>query len=946
MVQKGVLRSGLILVILLVAYVKLACAGDDFRGLSSVCELKSVKDLILGDGFDGFCLVSGNEYGFGVIEGDETSLQKAINGIGTNTHDYVVVLFYASWCPFSTILRPSLSTMSSLYPSIPHFAIEESVVKPRALIQSLKEKQRNCRLKKMTLEKDDRSTAEGIAINNGMNDTTVIPLPGASHHMTEGDVCFDNGFVLRNVLYVHGLTCNLLSVPQLLDEENCIVQFAPNICVIQDLTSRTVIGAGERRDGGLFYFREMPPTRAFKTTTTLPFDLWHKRLGHPSLEVLKLLPQVNLNKKDKELSQSCDVCHRAKQSREKFPVSDKIIVWVYLLAHKSEVFESMKLFLAMVKRQFNKLGKIVRSDNGTEFTCMKQFFLDERIIFQTSCVGTPQQNGRVERKHRHILNVARALRFQSSLPIDFWGECILTAAYLINRTPSPILKGKTPYTVLHNVEPPYNHLQPIVPSVNDNEYNDTGLHEEPPSQEKRGNELVNEETTVHDNQTMRDDDTLSSPQSLNVEEQIQEENLGRGHRKKETSVRLRDYVTNTVKKKSPSRSTPPAQSRSSGTPYPIAHYVNCDRFSSCHRTFLEAIEKEREPVTYYEAIKDKRWRSAMDSELEALEQNKTWTIEKLPPNKKALGCKWVYKIKYKSDGTIERFKARLVILGNHQVAGVDYSETFAPVAKMVTVRVFLAIAAAKQWELHQMDVHNAFLHGDLEEEVFMKLPPGLHKGQPGEACKLRNLKYFLGIEVTRAKEGIFLCQRKYALDIISEVGLLEAKPAKIPMEQNHHLGLAQGRLFEDPGQYRRRSLTGWLVYLGDSPISWKTKKQNIVSRSSAEAEYRSMALTADELKWLKGLLKSFGIHHSQPMLLYCDSQVALHISRNPVFHERTKHIEVDCHYIRDELVSGNLDARHVHTKEQVADFFTKALEKTQFDYLLRKLGVQDLHLPT
>ncbi|GKE39451.1 retrovirus-related pol polyprotein from transposon RE2 [Tanacetum coccineum] len=314
---------------------------------------------------------------------------------------------------------------------------------------------------------------------------------------------------------------------------------------------------------------------------------------------------------------------------------------------------------------------------------------------------------------------------------------------------------------------------------------------------------------------------------------------------------------------------------------------------------------------------------------------------------------------------------------------------------MVTVRVFLAIAAAKQWELHQIDVHNAFLHGDLKEEVFMKLPPGLHKGQPGEACKLHyslftlqqngvqlnilvyvddmivsgndheaitqfktylsncfhmknlgNLKYFLGIKVAHAKDGIFLCQRKYALDIIFEVGLLGAKPAKIPMEQNHHLRLAQGRLFEDHKQYRRRSLTGWLVYLGDSPISWKTKKQHTVSHSSAEAEYRSMALTTGELKWLKGFLKSFGIHHPQPMLLYFDSQAALHISCNPVFHERTKHIGVDCHYIRDELVSGNLDAQHVYTKEQVADFFTKALGKAQFDYLLRKLGVQDLHLPT
>ncbi|GKB66764.1 hypothetical protein Tco_0928176 [Tanacetum coccineum] len=154
----------------------------------------------------------------------------------------------------------------------------------------------------MTPEKDDPPAAGGIGINNEMNDTTVIPLPGASHHMTgiiedlsnlkekvqwpvelpdgniamakkEGDVCFDNGFVLKNVLYVLGLTCNLLSVSQLLDEGNCIVQFAPNICVIQDLTSRTVIGAGERMDGGLFYFKEMPPTRAFKTTTIIPFDL-------------------------------------------------------------------------------------------------------------------------------------------------------------------------------------------------------------------------------------------------------------------------------------------------------------------------------------------------------------------------------------------------------------------------------------------------------------------------------------------------------------------------------------------------------------------------------------------------------------------------------------------------------------------------------------------------
>nr|GFA09759.1 retrovirus-related Pol polyprotein from transposon TNT 1-94 [Tanacetum cinerariifolium]GFA16338.1 retrovirus-related Pol polyprotein from transposon TNT 1-94 [Tanacetum cinerariifolium] len=184
----------------------------------------------------------------------------------------------------------------------------------------------------------------------------------------------------------------------------------------------------------------------------------------------------------------------------------------------------------------------------------------------------------------------------------------------------------------------------------------------------------------------------------------------------------------------------------------------------------------------------------MDIKLEELERNQTWTTEELPSNKKAIGCKWVYKIKYKSDGTIEIFKAQLIILGNHQVEGIDYNETFAPVAKMVTVRVFLAVATSKQWELHQINVHNAFLHGDLEEEVFIKLPPGLNKG---------TLKYFPGVEVARAQDGIVLCQRKYKLDIICEAGLPGAKPAKISMEQNHRLEPAKGHLFNNPEQYRR-----------------------------------------------------------------------------------------------------------------------------------------------
>lgn len=120
-------------------------------------------------------------------------------------------------------------------------------------------------------------------------------------------------------------------------------------------------------------------------------------------------------------------------------------VWIYLLPNKSETASTLKTFIAMVERQFDKKLKIIRSDNGTEFLCLTDYFKLHGIMHETSCVGTPQKNGRVECKHRHILNVARALRFEAHLPIEFRSFCVLTAGYLINRTPSTILKGKTPF---------------------------------------------------------------------------------------------------------------------------------------------------------------------------------------------------------------------------------------------------------------------------------------------------------------------------------------------------------------------------------------------------------------------------------------------------------------------------------------------------------------------
>ena len=133
----------------------------------------------------------------------------------------------------------------------------------------------------------------------------------------------------------------------------------------------------------------------------------------------------------------------------------------------------------------------------------------------------------------------------------------------------------------------------------------------------------------------------------------------------------------------------------------------------------------------------------MEAELQALEANHTWDIVSCPPHIKPIGSKWVYTVKLKSDGSLDRYKACLVALGNKQEYGLDYEETFAPVAKMTTVRTILAIATSKAWHLHQIDVKNAFLNGNLKEEIYMKLPPSMPTTTSDEVCKLRRSFYGL-----------------------------------------------------------------------------------------------------------------------------------------------------------------------------------------------------------
>ncbi|CAM8932740.1 unnamed protein product [Rhodiola kirilowii] len=1015
-----------------------------------------------------------------------------------------------------------------------------------------------------------------------------------------GNCKLQNGLVLFGVFLIPEFKVNLISVGKLIADSRYKVLFTDISCTIQDQHSKIILETGRPTDG-LFSFDASNPkaqvcNHIVKKESSMA-DLWHRRLGHAPIDTINSILRQYSNKfQCKDSNYNCPVCPLAKQTKLPFSLRNysadapfslihgdvwgpfhvptitgsqyfltlvddySRATWTFLMKHKSDAADHIIGFFAMVRTQFSAAVKILRTDNGGEFFSDKlTLFLNlQGCIHQSSCPYTPEQNGVVERKHRHLLEVARALMFQSGLPKIFWGDSILTATYIINRLPTQLLKGKSPWEMLFNSVPSIDHMRIFGCLC----YITTQAHQRDKFDHRalqciflgypmgqKGYKtycLTSHQVIVSRHITFREDifpykqsdkyspaTTVPLPILPVTDEALQfdddddsfilnnddvdyasaEEDLNISGSSDDISPVAGPVINPNISVPVPRRSqritnkptwTKDYVCENIGkftSPHHMKKFISYQKCSPGHKHFVMQISEIKEPTSFNKAVKDPKWMDAMNKEISALELNQTWAITDLPPGKTIVDCKWIYKIKFHADGIIERYKARLVARGFTQIEGLDFQETFAPVAKMTTVRCLLAVASARSWPVYQLDVNNAFLHGDLEEEVYMRLPTGFYQKEKskGQVCKLLKsiyglkqasrqwfakfseallefgfhksmndyslftlvrgtdfiillvyvddviltgtsqsiideikryihqkfqikdlgaLKYFLGLEVARSHTGIFLNQRKYVLELLEDNNLTECKPSRTPMDIKHKLSLSQAPLLDDPLQYRkmvgkliyltitrpdlsysvhvlsqfmqkptqdhlqavqrvlrylkgapaqglffpansdlslkafcdadwascpltRKSVTGYCVTLGGCAVSWKTKKQPVISRSSAESEYRSMAATCCELTWLVRLLADMRVPTTYSIPLHCDNKAAIHIAHNPVFHERTKHVELDCHLVRSHVCSKFIKPMHLSTTEQPADIFTKALSMDHLHYLCSKLGVSN-----
>ncbi|KAJ9538531.1 hypothetical protein OSB04_031264 [Centaurea solstitialis] len=512
--------------------------------------------------------------------------------------------------------------------------------------------------------------------------------------------------------------------------------------------------------------------------------LWHCRLGHINKKRVELLQKGGLlGTFDFKPLSNCESCLSGKMTKHPFNkdnerANDLLEIihtdvcgpfshvarggyryfitftddfsrygYVYLIRHKSEAFEKFKEFQSEVQNQLDRKIKFLRSDRGGEYLSLEfdSHLRECGIVSQLTPPYTPQMNGVSERRNRTLLDMVRSMMCRSMLPVSFWGHALETAANILNKVPTKSVE-KTPYELWTGKKPKLSFLkiwgcevyvkrttsEKLKPKSDKCFFvgypkNTLGYYFYNPSENKvfvaRNGEFL-EEKFLNQENTRNDIDLQiveeETPEPI-VEPATQQDNVETQPETVE-EVQTQDLRRSTRIRQEPDRYLGFLVSQDSGD-------LN-------------------EPTSYGEAVsgnESEQWQEAMKAEMQSMYDNQVWELTDLPQHCRAVGRKWVFKKKTDMDGNVHTFKARLVAKGFTQTHGIDYDETFSPVAMLKSIRILMAISAYFNYEIWQMDVKTAFLNGKLTEDVYMQQPEGIvDPKNPNKVCKL--LKSIYGLK--------------------------------------------------------------------------------------------------------------------------------------------------------------------------------------------------------
>lgn len=409
--------------------------------------------------------------------------------------------------------------------------------------------------------------------------------------------------------------------------------------------------------------------------------------------------------------------------------------------------------------------KCLRAYHGGEFTSneFKEYCRENGIKRQLTTVYTPQQNGVAERKNRTVMNMVRCLLAEKDVPRNFWPEAVNWAFYVLNRCPTSSVKDMTPEEAWSGVKPSVEHFKVFgcvacahVPDARRAKLDDKSRNYVlfGVSAESKGYKLydplnkkviISRDVVFEEEKKWNWDESYQEFIRLDLEvgeenDEITQQNHDTQNNEEEEKEMTSDAIEAVVPSANPTTSNA-REIRVRRAPVWMNDYViGEEEDGQIHFSFFASSD----PISFEEVVQSEKWRQAMDDEISIIEKNGTRQLTDLPRGAKTIGVKWVYKTKLNQLGEIEKYKARLVAKGYAQQQGVDYDEVYAPIARMDTVRMIIALAAQRSWIIYQLDVKSAFLQGELSEEGYVEQPKGYElKDEGRKVYKLNKALYGL-----------------------------------------------------------------------------------------------------------------------------------------------------------------------------------------------------------